>query len=136
MASKHFERAISLPFSIDSYGNVASTKDQSKIWADKVRSVIGTNVGERIMRAEFGTKVPFATFNGQQIVAEITRREIFAAFAKNLPALSLQNVSVSFGDEDQVIAEVTYSLPNQQEVTTTIGLAYISGNSPIYEEFL
>jgi phage baseplate assembly protein W len=136
MASKHFERAISLPFSIDSYGNVSSTKDQSKIWADKVHSVVGTTFGERVMRSEFGTKIPFATFNGRQLVAEVTRRELFNAFAKFLPALTLQDVAVSFGDEDQVIAEITYSLPNQQDVTTTIGLAYISGNSPIYEEFL
>jgi phage baseplate assembly protein W len=136
MAIGHFERAISLPFSIDSYGNVSSTKDQSKIWADKVRSVVGTSVNERVMRAEFGTKIPFATFNGRELVAEITRRELFSAFAKFLPALTLQEVSVSFGDDDQVIAEITYSLPNQQDITTTIGLAYISGNSPIYEEFL
>lgn len=136
MSSKHFERAISLPFTIDSYGNVASTKDQNKIWADKVRSVIGTSVGERLMRSDFGTKIPYSTFNGQQLVAEATRKEIFAAFAKFLPALNVRDVAVSIGEESQVFAEVTYSLPNQQEVTTTVGLAYISGNAPIYEEFL
>ena len=80
MNVKRFERAISLPFSIDSYGNVASTKDQSKIWADRVRSVVGTTVGERLMRPDFGTSIPFATFSGRELVAEITRQELFASF--------------------------------------------------------
>lgn len=136
MVNQHYERAISLPFSIDSYGNVSSTKDQSKIWADKVRSVVGTTVGERVMRPDFGTQIPFATFNGRQVVADATKRELYTAFAKFLPALTLQNVEVTFGEDDIVAADVTYALPNQEEVTLTVGLAYITGDAPIYEEFL
>ena len=136
MASANFERAVSLPFSIDSYGNVASTKDQSKIWADKVRSVIGTTVGERIMRPDFGTNIPYATFNGKELVAEITKRELFSSFIKFLPALTLQDVVVTVSEDSYVYVDVTYTLPNQEEMTMTVGLAYISGNAPIYEEFL
>jgi phage baseplate assembly protein W len=136
MINKSFERAISLPFSIDSYGNVSTTKDQSKIWADKVRSVVGTTVGERLMRSDFGTNIPYATFNGRELVAETTRQELFSSFAKFLPALTLEKVSVTFNENDHVYADVTYTLPNQQEMTLTVGLAYISGDAPIYEEFL
>jgi len=136
MNVKRFERAISLPFSIDSYGNVASTKDQSKIWADRVRSVVGTTVGERLMRPDFGTSIPFATFSGRELVADITRQELFASFAKFLPALTLESVEISFNEDDHVYAEVRYTLPNQQEMTLSVGLAYISNNAPIYEEFL
>jgi len=136
MANLNKERAISLPFSIDSYGNVSSTKDQNKMWADKVRTVVGTTLGERVMRPDFGTQIPYATFNGRQIVADATKRELFTAFAKFLPALTLQSVDVKFGEEDVVSADVTYALPNQEEVTITVGLAYIAGNAPIYEEFL
>lgn len=136
MVIQNFERTISLPFSIDSYGNVASTKDQSKIWADKVRSVIGTTVGERIMRPDFGTNIPYATFNGKELVAEITKQELFASFAKFLPALTLQNVQVTVSEDSYVYADVTYTLPNQEEMTMTVGLAYISGTAPIYEESL
>lgn len=136
MAIQNSERSISLPFSIDSYGNVSSTKDQSKIWADKVRSVIGTTVGERIMRPDFGTNIPYATFDGKELVAEITKRELFVSFSKFLPALTLQNVEVTVSEDAYVYADVTYALPNQEEVTMTVGLAYISGNAPIYEESL
>lgn len=136
MDTKRYELAISLPFSIDSYGNVSSTKDQSKIWADRVRSVVGTTVGERLMRPNFGTNIPFATFNGRELVAEIARQELSASFSKFLPALTLESVSVRFTEDDHVYADVTYALPNQEEMTLSVGLAYISGNSPIYEEFL
>lgn len=136
MANTNIERAISLPFSIDSYGNVASTKDQSKIWADKVRSVVGTTVGERIMRPNFGTNIPYATFNGKELVAEITKQELFSSFSKFLPSLTLLNVEVTVSEDSYVYAAVTYTLPNQEEMTMTVGLAYISGDAPIYEEFL
>jgi phage baseplate assembly protein W len=136
MANQNIERAISLPFSIDSYGNVSSTKDQTKIWADKVRSVVGTTVGERVMRTDFGTQIPYATFNGRQVVADATKRELYTAFAKFLPALTLQEVDVTFSEDTLVSADVTYALPNQEEVTITVGLAYIAGDAPIYEEFL
>lgn len=136
MADINFERAISLPFSIDSYGNVSSTKDQSKIWADKVRSVIGTTVGERIMRPNFGTNIPYSTFNGKELVAEITKQELFSSFSTFLPALRLENVNVTVSEDSYVYADITYTLPNREEMTMTVGLAYISGNAPIYEEFL
>lgn len=136
MVMQNSEKAISLPFSIDSYGNVASTKDQSKIWADKVRTVVGTTVGERIMRPDFGTNIPYATFSGRELVAEITRQELFSSFLKFLPALTLQNVEVTVSEDSYVYADVTYALPNQEEVTMTVGIAYLSGNAPIYEESL
>jgi phage baseplate assembly protein W len=136
MVMQNPERAVSLPFSIDSYGNVASTKDQSKIWADKVRTVVGTVVGERIMRPDFGTNIPYATFNGKELVAEITRQELFASFIKFLPALTLQTVEVTVSEDSYVYADVTYTLPNQEEVTMMVGIAYLSGNAPIYEESL
>jgi phage baseplate assembly protein W len=49
------EKTIALPFSVDPYGKVTVASDQSKIWADRVRSVIGTFLRERVMRPEFGT---------------------------------------------------------------------------------
>ena len=53
------EIAMSLPFSIDPYGKVSSTTDQKKIWADKVRSVLGTALRERVMLPTFGTLIPY-----------------------------------------------------------------------------
>ena len=76
------ERAISLPFSIDSYGGVATTTDQSKIWADKVRSVLGTMLRERVMRPDFGTVIPYSLFNGETSAVDEIRGEVSKAFGE------------------------------------------------------
>ena len=44
------EKTLALPFSVDPYGKISVTSEQSKIWADRVRSVIGTTLRERVMR--------------------------------------------------------------------------------------
>ena len=56
------EIALSLPFSLNSYGGIAVATEQSKIWADRVRSVLGTSRRERLMHPEIGPLIPFAVF--------------------------------------------------------------------------
>lgn len=131
------EVAISLPFSIDSYGKVGSTVEQPKIWADRVRSVIGTSLRERVMRPNFGTVIPFALFETSEVASSEVEAEVKNAFLKYLPTLSLQEVTASFDDVDNIInTSVIYALPNDEIVTTTIGVVVLRGKTPVYEELL
>jgi phage baseplate assembly protein W len=131
------EKAMSLPFSIDSYGKVSSTQDQSKIWADRVRSVLGTAVRERIMRPTFGTLIPFAIFETDSTAESQIRVEIEKAFAEQLPLLDLQNSVVVVDEYTNVLTvEVVYGLPNNEVVSTVVGLVLVDGANPIYEELL
>jgi hypothetical protein len=131
------EKAISLPFSIDSYGKVGSAQDQSKIWADRVRSVIGTAVRERLMRPTFGTLIPFALFE-TDVSAEVqVQTELEQAFTQQLPLLTLQTVTVSIDSYTNVLSvEVVYALPNNVIVSTIVGLVLVDGANPIYQELL
>jgi phage baseplate assembly protein W len=131
------ERAISLPFSIDPYGRVYSTQLQSKIWSDKVKSVLGTTLRERVMRPNFGTLIPYSLFNSEtSAVAEITS-EVNSAFVGQLPLLSLQKVNVTSDQYSNVLTvEVIYGLPNSEVVSTVVGLVLVQGAKPIYEELL
>ena len=131
------ETTLSLPFSIDPYGKVTTTTEQSKIWADRVRSVIGTAVKERVMNPEFGTRIPYVAFETQEEADLRIEDEARTAFLQQLPLLSLQSVSNNFDEYTGVISiEVIYALPNDKKVSTTIGLAAINRNLPIYEETL
>ena len=129
------ETTISLPFTIDPVGNVAHTEDQSKIWADRVLSVIGTMLRERVMRPTLGTLIPYAIFETSDDAVSEIRTEVNKAFDSQLPLLTLNSVDVTI-DEFTNIAKITivYSLPNTQEVTTTIGLILVQGNKPAYQE--
>jgi phage baseplate assembly protein W len=131
------QKTISLPFSIDSYGKVSTTQSQSKIWSDRVRSVLGTTLRERVMRPNFGTLIPYSIFNSEDnAVGEITN-EVRRAFSEQLSLLNLQTVSVNSDSYTNTLSvEVIYGLPNNEVVSTLVGLVLVPGAKPIYEELL
>jgi phage baseplate assembly protein W len=129
------EKAIALPFSINSFGKIADTTELKKIWADKVRSVVGTALRERVMRPEFGTDVPSSVFETTEDADAQIRTEVIAAFNSQLPSLTLDDVTSTFDEFTGVMnVEMVYALPNDEVVSTSIGLVSIAGTAPIYEE--
>lgn len=129
------EKAISLPFSIDTSGSIGTTTEQSKIWSDRVRSVLGTSLRERVMRPTFGTIIPFSMFNNVENAIVEIQEEVTLAFDKYLQLLTLQNTDVEHDlYTNSIKVTVTYSLPNQEINKTSIGLITIQGTLPLYEE--
>jgi len=129
------EVAITLPFTIDAYGKVSSTIEQERIWADRVRSVIGTCLRERVMRPNFGTTIPFALFETSDSAIEEITSEVNAAFLNFLPTLSVKEVTANFNESLNVIdVSITYALPNDRLVTTTIGVVVVRGKLPPVQE--
>ena len=64
-------------------------------------------------------------------------RSVNKAFANQLPLLRLQNVDASFDDYTGILkVEITYDLPNNEQIVTNIGLILITGKNPPYEELL
>ena len=55
-------KAISLPFAFDQSGSIAYTKDEKKIWQDRVVLVLMTRLGERLMRPTFGSEIGDSLF--------------------------------------------------------------------------
>lgn len=129
------EKALSYPFRLDDYGNIAVTSDETSIWADRVRSVIGTVIGERVMRPDFGTKVSFAAFATRTAMEDIVRREVERGFYLHLPLLTVLDVTFDFNDvENLVSASITYELPDKKQSSTNVGIVVLSQNNPPYEE--
>jgi phage baseplate assembly protein W len=129
------EVAISLPFSIDSYGKISQTTDQAKIWSDRVRSVIGTGLRERVMRPILGTSIPSAVFDSQSNATDLIKQEVANSFAQQLGLLTLSEVNTSFDEYTGVMnVSITYDLPNAETAIVNIGLATIVGNLPINQE--
>lgn len=131
------EVAISLPFSIDPYGKVAVTEEQTKIWADRVRSVIGTTVKERVMRPEFGTTIAYKVFENETVASNDIKVNVEKVFNERLRTLKLIKVDTNFDTYSGTVnIDVTYSLPNDTVLTTTIGLITIVNNNPPTEEMI
>lgn len=130
------EVAIAFPFTIDEFGNIGKTDNVSKIWADRVRAVIGTTFGERVMRTEFGTSLEKGVFETRSAMETLAVEEVTDAFKNQLPSLTLGDVTLSYDDVYNTLSvDVTYSLPSRAIETTsaTVGSVFISGNNQAKE---
>jgi phage baseplate assembly protein W len=131
------EVAIALPVSFDAFGNIITTKDSAKIWSDRVQLAIGTNIGERVMRPDYGTKIAQNIFNTHSAMEENIRAGIQTVFSRYLPLLTLSDIVISINETDNIVtADITYELPNQVEETTSVGIVVVSQTRPPYEEKL
>lgn len=134
MAGTIREKAISLPFSIDDFGAISTTISQSKIWADRVRSVIGTSLTERIMRYNFGTDIPNAIFETEEVTRETIQFEVAKAFGEFLPLLQLESTTTEYDEfTNTITATVVYALPNNDTGEVSVGIANISPDNPFSE---
>lgn len=131
------ELAISLPFKIDSLGVVAATADQDKIWADKVRSVIGTALGQRVFRPSFGCNATLGTFESEEFVRFTVEEDVRVAFQTYLQLVTLDAVYVSVDPTTLVVTvEISYVTPSGNGFISRLGIATLNGTAPISEEFV
>lgn len=130
-------RAITLPFSIDTFGKVSSTTDTSIIWKDRVRSVLATTLTERIMRDSFGTEIASAVFEGEQVARTTVETQVRRAFGSSLSALTLNSVDLYYDDNtNQLNVSVVYTLPNNEVQETSYAYVSVNGTNPLVEETL
>jgi hypothetical protein len=128
MAQPIIENTIALPFSINSFGSVNNTTDPQKIWADRVTSVIGTMVGERVFRPTFGTSIPKYLFDVSEGFTATTTSDIIAAFSVQLPALSFKDVKSSFDASQNVVTlDVSYSIPGSTDIKRLVAKVAVDG---------
>ena len=131
------EISISLPFTVTSYGSVATTTEQSKLWADRVRAVIGTNIKERVMLPDFGTLVPEAFMQTEDDAESTIKTEVERGFTKYLDQLNLSSVNITFDEYTNTTnVVILYQLPNNEEASVTIGIVTNIGTLPQTQENL
>jgi uncharacterized protein len=114
-------RAISLPFRFDGYGRVAASTDVARIWADRARTVVSTQPGERVMRPDYGCPLPEALFDTLEAMPELVEVEVSEAFQKWLPELRFDRIDLNYEDEANGEAEINiaYDIPTVQQDSAT-----------------
>ena len=131
------EVAVSLPFALNSYGAINITASQSKIWSDRVLSVIGTLVGERVMQPTFGTEIAQGLFTSTQRMEEVIPVEVEKAFATYLQELTLVDTIIDSDPENgSIYVDIVYGLPNDEQTNTVVALVAIAGKNPPVQENL
>lgn len=131
------EKTISLPFRIDPYGKVADATTQEKIWADRVRGVLGTTFRERLLRPEFGASIVESLFDEAEEQRLDLNGQVREAFTNFLPDLTLLKVDVVEQlDSGTMEINISYALPNEKESSVNIGFVEILGNNPPLQQLV
>jgi phage baseplate assembly protein W len=130
------ERAIILPFSVDSSGSIFSSNDQRLIWQSRVTSVVMTEVGERVFRPEYGGHIKDSLFQTPQDAANIAAASVKEVFSKYLAALVLNDVTVSMDPQSGLLSlTIDYTLPNKEKAQVSLTTGTITRSGDITQEF-
>jgi phage baseplate assembly protein W len=128
------EVALKLPLSL-SGGNLVLATTQNEIWADRVRIALGTRLGERVMRPNYGTKIGVALFDTVSVTTEIVKKEVSRVFHEQFPLLELTTIDSTFNEVTNTLTvTVVYLLPNKEEITTEVGVVTVSDTHAPFEE--
>jgi len=130
------ERAITLPFSVDSSGSILSSSDQRLIWQSRVTAAVLTELGERVFRPEYGGNIKSALFQPDDEAASIAASSIRDVFGKYLKPLVLGDVSATLNQQDGTISlTIDYTLPNREKVQLALKTGTINRSGEVIQEF-
>lgn len=104
-------KAISIPFRLDGFGKVAVSTTPESVWAARVRSVIGTPLGSRVMRPSFGSAVADSLMNAS--LPGFIETAVRSATAQWLPDVLITDVRFEDSRErdSEISAEIVYQIP-------------------------
>jgi len=114
---------MDLAFKVDLQGRIAFTQDPSRVLRNHVLSIIGTELGERVMRPGYGTPLQSMLFEGDyELTSVMLSDDIRDALVRLEPGISVLDVSLLPGNElDGILnLNVTYSAVNSPLETLQI----------------
>jgi len=129
------EKAISYPFRFNEVGGVEYSTDYEKIWKDRISILCLTQIGERVMLPNFGTRVPESAFESEVDAVAMCRTSIAEAFAKWMPDLVFVDVTGTLDvDTSQLSLEIYYNDPSGQPNSVSIRTAVFTRFGEIIKE--
>lgn len=119
--------AISFPFTLDPFGALETTDLPSKIWTDRVLTLLSTNIGQRPILTDYGTDIMRYLFENENNTALGIDQAIRSAIANWLPEISVKEISISNVDsEGRIVINLTILLPDSTIKTLDVSRAIFS----------
>ena len=114
-------KAISFPFTLDPFGVVNTTTGQEKIYQDRVLTLLSTTVGERPMRATYGTDIASALFETQGDAEKAAETAIRTAMRTWLPEVTIERIDLkSIDDAGRLQVNLSLVLPDYSSTAVTV----------------
>lgn len=116
--------AISYPFTLDSVGVVEPTEVVTKIYLDRVLTLLSTNIGQRPMLQDYGTNVMRALFENDNDFPAAVDQAIRQAVGIWIPEISINQITISPpGEDGTATVDIVIELPNSLLTSLSINTA-------------
>lgn len=111
--------SINYPYTLDSNGVVLPTENPSKIYLDRVLTLLSTSIGQRPMLPTYGVDWSSALFENDNLAQPAISSAIKTAIAKWLPEITVSSINFS-GVGNDGIEQVTLGLILPDNTTTSV----------------
>ena len=130
---------LDFPFRVDPQGRIAFTSNPAKVLSNHVLTVIGTELGERVMRAKYGVGLTALLFEGNDsTTAALIKIDIAKALETYEPGVVVSSVDTdSQGALEGILnVTVTYSAANSafSKVVIPVNTAVLYRGGAVKEE--
>lgn len=120
---------LAYPLNIDVRGNFKLSSESENI-EESINIILRTNLGERVYRPDFGSRLSELTFepvNSETLLK--TRLYVEEALSRWEPRIKLKKVSAEPNLEKNAISiEITYQIKNSPELNSMIYPFYLQNN--------
>lgn len=113
--------ALNYPYTISPTGAIVATAVPSKIFLDKVLTLLSTNIGQRPMTPEYGVDWAQALFENENEAIPAINQAIRTAISLWLPEVSVTEIEI-IGDSLEGTQKVILSLRLPDDSTATMAL--------------
>ena len=125
-------KAITFPFTLNPFGVVNTSTLQSKVYKDRVLTLLSTAVGERPMRPSYGTDLAKALFETQNQAEKAIRLAISTAIGSWIPEVSVQQINVLGENLDgKMTVELLLVFPDFTSETISVSTATLNPDGSI-----
>jgi phage baseplate assembly protein W len=129
------ERAIILPFSVDSTGAILASNDQRLIWQSRVIAAVLTGAGERVFRPQYGGFIKSIIFEPSADADFIIKESVTNTFTSYLQDLTLINIKTSMDSQLATISvTIDYKLPSGQFDQVSVKTGYLTRSGDVLQE--
>lgn len=125
-------KALKHPFTFDVFGKAGYATKSSKIYLDRVLTVLSTQVGQRPMSPEYGTDLASALFENEGDFIVASDLAIRSAISRWVPQVSVSAVDIiDFSDDGYANIKVQIVLPNNQGISLTVNSSVFGSNGSV-----
>jgi len=113
--------SIAYPYTIDPNGLVSATSNSTKLYLDRVLTLVSTYMGQRPMMPDYGVDWSGALFENDNVARIAIPIAIRGAVAKWVPEVQVSDVNINF-DELEGIENVTLGLLLPDNTFSTLNI--------------